>query len=48
MMLQDVCIVGMASRKIVYTISGPQIAIIEEPSYVSFRLLICPLVKHLY
>ena len=48
LMLQDVCIVDMAPRKIVCTVSGPRIAKIEEISYVSFQLLICPLVEHLY
>ena len=48
MMLQDVCIIGMASRKIVYTISGPRIARTEELSDVSFRHLICLMVKRLY
>ena len=48
LMLQGVCIVGMAPRKIIYTISGPRIAKTEEPSDVSFRLLICLLVNRLY
>ena len=48
LMPQDVCRVDMASRRIVCTVFGLWIARTEEPSYVSFQLLICPLVKHLY
>ena len=48
LILQDVCIVDMVLRKIVCIVFGPRIAKTEEPSYVSFQPLICPLVERLY
>ena len=38
----------MAQRRSVYTVFGPRIARTREPSYVSFQLQICPLVKRPY
>ena len=47
-MPQGECKVDMAQRMRACIVSGPWIARTEEPSYVSFQLLICPLVKHPY
>ena len=47
LMLQGVCTVDMAPKKIVYIVSNPWIARTEEPFAVSFSHLIYLLVKHL-
>ena len=45
LMPQDECRVDMAQRRSACTVSSPRIARTEEPSYVPFQFLICPLVK---
>ena len=47
-MPQGECRVGTTQRRSACTVSGPRIARAEELSFVSFQLLICPLVKRPY
>ena len=47
-MPQDECRVDMAQKRSTCIVSGPRIARIKKPSYVSFQLLICLLVKRPY
>ena len=47
-MPQGECRVDTAQRRRACAVSGPRIVRIKEPSYVSFQLLTCPLVKHPY